>query len=97
MSHRTLITEWDASSRDLIATLSYSGVLKRRRSRRVPSEPYVAFAHEVRVTSAIASGTRLPVVLLHRRKNQICLQLVAFTPIARGRRVAGIIQIVWFE
>jgi hypothetical protein len=31
MSNSTLIAEWYASRRDLIATLFYSGILKRRR------------------------------------------------------------------
>jgi hypothetical protein len=35
--------------------------------------------------------------MLHSRKNQVCLQLVAFTSIACRRRVARIVQIVRLE
>jgi hypothetical protein len=97
MSHRALIAEWDASGRDLIAALFYSGILKCRCSRGVPSEPSVALAHEVRSAGAIAHDAGLPVVVLHRRENQVCLQLVALKPIACWRRVAWIIQIVGLE
>src|SRR5437763_3736032 len=97
MTYSALIAVRNSSRGAQIAPLANARVLKCGSTGCISAQAHVTHTHQARRAGSIAHRGRLAVILFYGRKNEIRLQLIALLPIALGRRVAGILQVVWLE
>src|SRR5205814_5706024 len=97
MTYSALIAVRNSGRRAQIAPLAHPRVLKCGSAGCISAQAHVAHAHQAWRAGRIAHRRRLAVILFYGGKNEIRLQLIALLPIALGRRVAGILQVVWLE